>query len=105
MPEFSKGEAKYLALAVTRFTQAFESEVVDVLAKRFRGAQPPEVVELREHLALLAQALSTKAKPLKVHDAQNSLLKRVILDERRRAAEAIDGPLQSTTHPELVRHL
>ncbi len=105
MPEFSKGEAKVLHAAVQRFTKTFETDVVDVLARRFRGAQPPEVVELREHLALLAQALTMKAKPLLVHDAQNSLLKRVILDERRRAAEAIDEPLQSTHNPEIVRHL
>ncbi len=105
MPEFSKGESKVLLAAVQRFTQTFQSEVVDVLATRFRGAQPPEVVELREHLALLAQALGMKGKPLLVHDAQNSLLKRIILDERRRAAEAIDEPLQSTHNPEIVRHL
>jgi diguanylate cyclase (GGDEF)-like protein len=105
MPEFSKGEAKVLLAAVERFTHAFEADVVEVLARRFRGAQPPEVVELREHLALLAQAFTMKTKLVVVHDAQNSLLKRVIIEERRRSAEAIDAPLQSTTHPELVRHL
>ncbi|HEY4121904.1 MAG TPA: GGDEF domain-containing protein [Byssovorax sp.] len=106
MPEFSKGEVKVLLAAVQRFTEAFEAEVVDVLARHFRGAQPADVVEVREQLVLLSRAFTLKPKgSLLVHDAQNGLLKRIILDERRRAAEAIDTPLQRTTHGEVMRHL
>ena len=106
MPEFSKGEVRVLLAAVQRFTEAFEAEVVDVLAGHFRGVQPADVVEVREQLVLLARAFAIKSKgTLLVHDAQNGLLKRVILDERRRAAEAIDAPLQRTTHGEVMRHL
>src|SRR6185503_11510015 len=71
MPEFTKGEAKSLAAAVERFTHAFETRVVDVLSKHFRGAQPPEIIDVREQLSLLAQALTMKTKPVVVHDAQN----------------------------------
>ena len=105
MPEFTKGAAKVLETCVASFTDSFRMGVVEVLAQQFRGAQPAEVVEIREQLSLLGQQLGAKAKPVRVHDAHNPLLKRIIIDERRRAAEAIDPPMQRAIDPQMVRHL
>ena len=105
MPEFTKGEAKVLETCVQTFTESFRVGVVEVLAQQFRGAQPAEVVEIREQLSILGQQLAAKAKPVRVHDAHNPLLKRIVIDERRRAAEAIDPPMQRAIDPQLVRHL
>lgn len=105
MPDFTKGETKFLEGCVDSFTASFQVGVADVLAAQFRGAQPAEVVELREQLSLLKQQLSMKAKPSRVHDTLTPLLKRIVIDERRRAAEAIDPPMQRAIDPQLVRHL
>jgi diguanylate cyclase (GGDEF)-like protein len=105
MPDFTKGQTRFLEGCVEAFTESFRSGVADVLAAQFRGAQPAEVVELREQLSLLKQQLSTKSKPSRVHDTLTPLLKRIVIDERRRAAEAIDPPMQRAVDPQLVRHL
>ena len=94
MPDFTKGETKFLEGCVDSFTESFRAGVADVLAAQFRGAQPAEVVELREQLSILKQQLSMKAKPSRVHDTLTPLLKRIVIDERRRAAEAIDPPMR-----------
>jgi diguanylate cyclase (GGDEF)-like protein len=105
MPEFTKGAAKVLETCVASFTESFRLGVVEVLAQQFRGAQPAEVLEIREQLSLLSQQLGAKAKPVRVHDAHNPLLKRIVIDERRRAAEAIDPPMQRAIDPQMVRYL
>jgi diguanylate cyclase (GGDEF)-like protein len=38
-----------------------------------------------------------------VHDAHSGLLKRVIIDERRRVAEEIDGPLEKAVDGQIIR--
>ncbi|MEJ7735377.1 MAG: diguanylate cyclase [Polyangiaceae bacterium] len=105
MPDFTKGETRFLEGCVDSFTESFRAGVAEVLATQFRGAQPAEVVELREQLSILKQQLSMKAKPSRVHDTLTPLLKRIVIDERRRAAEAIDPPMQRAIDPQLVRHL
>lgn len=91
-------------LAATRqFVAVFERDVVAVLAAQLRGVQPQRVVELREQLSLLVRHLELKPKSL--HDLHAPLLKRIITDERRRAAEAIDEPLKKATQPEIVKLL
>ena len=106
MPEFTKGETKVLETCVASFTESFQVGVVEVLSHEFRGAQPAEVQEIREQLSLIAQQLGVKKMtPMRVHDAHNPLLKRIVIDERRRAAEAIDPPMQRAVDPQVVRHL
>ena len=106
MPEFTKGETKVLETCVASFTESFQVGVVQVLSHEFRGAQPAEVQEIREQLSLIAQQLGVKKMtPMRVHDAHNPLLKRIVIDERRRAAEAIDPPMQRAVDPQVVRHL
>lgn len=103
MPELTKGEARILANSVASFSEAFRREVADVLQIQFRGAQPAEIQEVLEQLSLLSKQLGGKTP--RVHDAFNPLLKRIVVDERRRMAEAIDLPLQKAIDPQLVKHL
>jgi len=107
MPEFTKGEVSILLSSVASFTASFEKNVVEVLQTQFRGAQPAEVNEVREQLSLLAKQLGIAQRQgaLRIHDAHNPLLKRIVIDERRRCAEAIDLPLQKAIDPQLIKHL
>jgi diguanylate cyclase (GGDEF)-like protein len=105
MPEFSKSVAKLLGLSVERFRRGFEEDVVAVLEQQFRGIRPAEVKDALEELALLERQLAVRANPVVVHDGHNRLLKRIVIDERRRAAEAIELPLQKATDASLIREL
>ena len=105
MPELTKGEAQALLGATRRFIEVFERDVVEVLSAELRGAQPAQVIEVREQLSLLSRQLELKPKTLRVHDAHAGLLKRIVIDERRRAAEAIDEPLRKAIQSEVVKLL
>lgn len=88
-----------------RFLAAFEERVAGVLARELRGAQPQPVVDLREQLTLLLRQLETKQSPVRVHDAYAGLVKRVVLEERRAAAEALEEPLAKVTDPTVAKGL
>lgn len=105
MPELTKGEALTLLAATRRFTETFERDVVAVVSSELRGAQPSKLVEMREQLSLLTRQLELKPKTLKVHDAHAGLLKRIVIDERRRVAESIDEPLKKAIQPQVVKLL
>lgn len=105
MLEFGKGEATTLQRLVRSFIVAFERDVVDVLAKELRGIQPARVVEVREELTLLLRQLELKPKQTTLHDVHRPLLKRILVDERRRAAEAVEEPLGKSLQPEVARLL
>jgi diguanylate cyclase (GGDEF)-like protein len=105
MPEFTRSEARVLATCVERFTASFRRDVADVIAGQFRGVEPTEISELIGQLSLLARQLEGRGKQVEVHDAYRGLLKRVLLDQRRENAEAIDLPLQKAVDPQLVRLL
>lgn len=105
MPEFSKSVAKLLARCVERFRTAFEQDIVAALESEFRGVRPAEVEDTLEELSLLLRQLDVRQNPVVVHDAHSRLLKRIVLEERRRAAEAIDLPLQKAVDASLIRQL
>lgn len=105
VPEFGKTVAKLLVGCVERFRSAFEREIVTALESQFRGIRPAEVRDTLEELSLLQRQLDVRANPVMVHDAHSRLLKRVVLEERRRAAEAIDLPLQKAVDSTLIREL
>lgn len=105
MPEFTRSEARVLATCVERFTESFRRDVASVVAAQFRGVEPAEVSELVGQLSLLARQLEGRGKQVAVHDAYRGLLKRVLLDQRRENAEAIDVPLQKAVDPQLIRLL
>ncbi len=105
VPEFPKSVAKLLGGCVARFRSAFEEEVVAALESQFRGVRPAEVKDALEELSLLGRQLAVRTQPVVVHDAHNRLLKRIVLEERRRAAEAIDLPLQKAVDASLIRQL
>jgi diguanylate cyclase (GGDEF)-like protein len=105
MPEFTRSEAKVVATCVERFSESFRRDVSEVVARQFRGIQPAEIAELIGQLSLLGHQLDVRQKPVIVHDAHRGLLKRVLIDQRRENAEAIDLPLQKAVDPQLIRML
>lgn len=105
MPEFTRSEARVLATCVERFTDTFRRDVANVIASQFRGVTPAEITDLVGQLSLLGRQLEGRGKQVVVHDAYRGLLKRVLLDQRRENAEAIDVPLQKAVDPQLVRLL
>jgi diguanylate cyclase (GGDEF)-like protein len=105
MPEFTRSEARVLATCVERFAASFGREVAEVIAGQFRGVQPTEISELIGQLSILGRQLDGRQKPVVVHDAYRGLLKRVLIDQRRENAEAIDIPLQKAVDAQLVRLL
>lgn len=105
VPELSKSVAKLLVGCVERFRDAFEHEVVSAVEAQFRGVRPAEVEDTLEELSLLGRQLAVRTHPVLVHDGHNRLLKRIVLEERRRAAEAIDLPLRKAVDASLIRQL
>lgn len=105
MPEFTRSEARALATSVERFTESFRRDIEGVVASQFRGCQPPEIAEILGQLSILGHQLEGRQKPVQVHDAFSGLLKRVLLDQRREQAEAIDLPLQKAIDGQLIRML
>ena len=105
MPELTRAEAKTLSVAIERFGQHFQREVAGVLASQFRGAQPAEINELIGQLSILGHQLEGRQKGVLVHDAHAGLLKRILIDQRRRIAEEIDLPLQKAVDAQLIRLL
>jgi diguanylate cyclase (GGDEF)-like protein len=105
MPEFTRSESRVLATCVERFTESFRRDVANVVAGQFRGVEPAEISELIAQLSLLSRQLEGRGKQVVVHDAYRGLLKRLLLDQRRENAEAIDLPLQKAVDPQLVRLL
>jgi diguanylate cyclase (GGDEF)-like protein len=105
MPEFTRSEARVLASCIEGFIASFRREVADVIAAQFRGIQPAEITELVGQLTLLARQLGARQKLVAVHDAHRGLLKRVLIDQRRENAEAIDLPLQKAVDAQLARLL
>jgi diguanylate cyclase (GGDEF)-like protein len=67
--------------------------------------EPPEVRELREQLQLLQRQLEGRSQTIKVHDTMSGLVKRVLLAERRRVAEALERPLAKASNPGVVKAL
>lgn len=105
MPEFSRSEAKALLECVVRFTEQFRRHVDDVIAAQFRGVRPAEVTELLGQLSILERQLESRQRRVLVHDAFNGLLKRILIDQRRDSAEAIDGPLQKAVDEKMISAL
>lgn len=105
MPEFTSSEAKTLARYVKDFAECFQREVDAVLTAQFRGFRPPAVDDLLGQLALLERQLLVRQKPVRVHDLQGPLLNRVLVDQRRRIAEDIDGPLQRAADQQVISAL
>lgn len=105
MPELTRAEARALTTCVERFTETFQRDVADVIAAQLRGVQPTEVADLIGQLSLLKRQMEGPQKPVIVHDAYRGLLKRVLVDQRREAAEAIDVPLSKAIDPQVIRLL
>lgn len=105
MPEFTRSEAKALAACVAQFTEAYRRDVDDVISKQFRGVRPAEVNELLGQLSILERQLEIRQKPVRVHDAHSGLLKRILIDQRRENAEAIDVPLQKAVDGQIIAML
>jgi diguanylate cyclase (GGDEF)-like protein len=105
MPEFTRSEAKSLSTCVDRFTASFQRDVAEVIARQFRGIQPADIAELIGQLSLLNRQLDSPHKPVVVHDGHRGLLKRVLVDQRREQAEAIDVPLQKAVDAQLIKLL
>jgi diguanylate cyclase (GGDEF)-like protein len=103
--EFTRSEAAAFARYVGRFGDRLQREVVGPLAAQLRGVQPSEVSELLEQLALVTRALEIRAKRVWIHAAHQSLLKRVLIDQRREVAEAIDVPLQKTVDMKVTQQI
>lgn len=103
--ELNKHEAKVLGHCVRSFAEAFTREVAQVVAQQFRGAQPPAIGDMLEQLTLLGRQLEVDTHSIHVHEAHARLLRRVLIDERRRRAQELDAPLRKATDAELSRHL
>jgi diguanylate cyclase (GGDEF)-like protein len=75
--------------------------VADVLRRELRGVEPASVREMREELTLLTRQLESR----RVHPAHLPLIRRVLVEGRRSAAAAIEGPLAKVIDPEVARSL
>lgn len=105
MPEFSRSEAKALMECVVRFTEHFRRHVDEVISSQFRGIRPSEMTELLGQLSILERQLESRQRRVLVHDAFNGLLKRILIDQRRDSAEAIDLPLQKAVDDKMISAL
>jgi diguanylate cyclase (GGDEF)-like protein len=105
MPEFTRSEAKALGTCVGRFIESYRRDVDDVISRQFRGLRPAEVTELLGQLSILERQLEVRQKPVRVHDAYSGLLKRILIDQRRENAEAIDVPLQKAVDGQMIAML
>ena len=105
MVEVTPRQGKLLLRHVRAFEATFRTQVADILADRFRGAQPVEVSDLLEQITILQRQLEVKQDPVKVHQVHTRLLRRILIEERRAAAEAIDEPLRRAMDRKLVQQL
>lgn len=90
---------------VVRFTEHFRRHVDEVISAQFRGIRPTEVSELLGQLSILERQLESRQRRVLVHDAFNGLLKRILIDQRRDSAEAIDVPLQKAVDDRMISAL
>jgi diguanylate cyclase (GGDEF)-like protein len=105
MPEFNATEVRILRACVARFAEEFTRTVARPVGEQFRGYEPAEVKDLIGQLALLTSQLESARPTVVVHDAQNPLLKRVLIEARRATAFAIEEPLQHAAERGAVRHV
>lgn len=105
MPELKRGEAKFLHGCVDAFSRAFERDVAEVLRSELHGIEPEPVHLLREQLQLLLRQLETRQSTVTLHDTMSGLLKRILISERRLAAERIEAPLAKVTEPKVAQAL
>ncbi|HHH12211.1 MAG TPA: diguanylate cyclase, partial [Sorangium sp.] len=105
MIELTPRQAKLLLRHVRAFNDGFRNQVADTLARYFRGVRPTEVIDLLEQLSILGRQLEMKQDPVKVHGIHSRLLRRILIDERRAAAEALDEPLRRAMDRRLVAQL
>jgi hypothetical protein len=105
VPYLTRTEALAIKRYVEHFTGEFRREVAEPLAAQLRGIQPGEVVDLVSQLALLERSLEVRTKQVRVHDAHRPLLKRVLIDQRRAVAKAVDVPLQKVLDGQVVKQL
>lgn len=103
--QLKRGEAKFVLECVAAFAERFEADVVAVLVRELHGVEPPAVHAAREELQLLLRQLESRQSPVRVHDAMDGLVKRVLLAERRRVAERLETPLAKAVDPGVVRQL
>lgn len=105
MPELKRGEAKFLHGCVDAFARGFERDVAEVLRSELHGIEPEPVHVLREQLQLLLRQLETRQAVITLHETMSGLLKRILISERRVAAERIEGPLAKVTEPKVAQAL
>lgn len=105
MPELKRGEAKFLHGCVDAFAQAFERDVAEVLRAELFGIEPEPVHHLRGQLQLLLRQLESRQSTMSLHEAMVGLAKRVLIVERRLAAERVEGPLAKVTEPKVAQAL
>lgn len=103
--DLRRGEAKFVLECVTAFAERFESEVLGVLVRELHGVEPPPVHAMRDQLQLLLRQLESRQSPVRVHDAMDGLVKRVLSSERRRVAENLETPLSKAADPGVVQQL
>jgi diguanylate cyclase (GGDEF)-like protein len=105
MAELSRSQAQLLARHVAAFSERLEREVAAPIAAQLRGCQPAEVAEALSQLALLGRSLEVRTKRATLHPALLPLVKRVLIEQRRAVAEAIDEPLQKAVDGGVIRML
>ncbi|HET9959234.1 MAG TPA: GGDEF domain-containing protein [Polyangiaceae bacterium] len=105
MPELKRGEAQFLRSCVQRFVESFESGVASVLRRELGGILPAPVRELQNELTVLTRQLDAKSRPVRVHPAHAPLIRRILVDARRSAAQNIEEPLQKVVDPDVNKTL
>src|SRR6185312_11314092 len=103
MSDLSRSEAVLLASSLAAFTDTFRREVADPIAAQLRDCQPPEVADAMAQLALLARSLEVRTKRIKLHAALLPLVKRILVEQRREVARAIDAPLQKAVDAQVIK--
>lgn len=113
MLHFDGLQSHVLARCVDRFREAFDRDLVAVLARELRGFRPAEAREILDELDVMQRQLVTRPSlhspqpseawpSTAVHEIHARLLKRIVLSQRLALAREIDEPRQRTTHREAI---
>jgi diguanylate cyclase (GGDEF)-like protein len=105
MPTLDPVQAKVLRRAAQRFRGTVRDELVEPVREHMKGFSPREFHELLQEVVLVEQQLATGAELVEVHDVHASLLKAIVVSQRRAMAAEADGPRQRTANRDAIHFL
>jgi diguanylate cyclase (GGDEF)-like protein len=107
MPELSATQTKVVTECVRRFRRRLEDDLLGEIKRQLAGFEPPAIRELLGELDIIANQLvrTSDALQTSIHDVHASLLKQIILTERRMMATEASGPRTRTHDRDAIHFL